>query len=86
MASWPSKISLTFNESLLIIAGKSVNSISVKDSAGHRFDQGAAAVGGASVAVATRNSTQSGKFTVQYRVVSADGHPVTGKFTFTFKK
>ena len=28
-------------------------------------------------------SDQRGRFTVSYRVVSSDGHPVTGQFTFT---
>lgn len=28
-------------------------------------------------------SDQRGRFTVAYRVVTADGHPVTGQFTFT---
>ena len=86
VASMPSTISLTFNEGLLTIAGKSVNTLSIKDSAGHRLDQGLATVNEASLSVKSRKSSQTGKFTVQYRVISADGHPVTGSFVFTVKQ
>ncbi len=47
-----------------------------------RVDADAAQVRGAVVSAGVRNDLASGKYVVAYRVVSDDGHPIEGSFTF----
>jgi hypothetical protein len=47
-----------------------------------RVDAGAAQVRGAVVAAGVRDDLASGRYTVAYRVVSDDGHPIEDSFTF----
>jgi methionine-rich copper-binding protein CopC len=47
-----------------------------------RADTGAATVNGPAVSVALRPGGNPGSYTVAYRVVSDDGHPVEGTFAF----
>ncbi|KFF98255.1 hypothetical protein IQ62_25980 [Streptomyces scabiei] len=54
-------------------------------------DGGSAAAGepqvaGKEVTLALKSGTAEGRYTVGYRVVSADGHPVSGSYTFTVKE
>jgi hypothetical protein len=47
-----------------------------------RADAGAAQVRGAGVSVGLRSDLAAGRYTVVYRVVSDDGHPLEDTFTF----
>lgn len=73
----PSQVRLTFSEDL-----QTPSYIVVTDPSGDQIASGAAEVAGP-VASAPLDGTEPGVYTVAYRVVSADGHPVSGTFDFT---
>jgi methionine-rich copper-binding protein CopC len=86
IAKLPQQVRLTFNENLLIIKNTRPNSISVTSASGVAIRQGEIVVSKNSLAVFISSKDRvSGKLNVTYRAVSADGHPITGKFTFTVK-
>jgi copper transport protein len=77
----PRRILMEFNEPVEISFG----SIRVYDTLGRRVDQGAAAyvVGRAdAVAVPLQADLPRGTYTVAWRIVSADGHPIGEAFVF----
>lgn len=76
----PGSVALTFNENI----AANGNGIVVTDSAGKRFDQGIAIVIGDTVKQRVKEITAPGRYTVRYRVVSADGHVVSSKYSFAF--
>ncbi|MFD8426647.1 copper resistance protein CopC [Streptomyces coelicoflavus] len=78
----PAHVTLTFSESV----GLRDDSFRVLDPGGHRVHTGEAgrADGRAdSVRVALPGELKEGTYTVAWRVVSADSHPVSGAFTFS---
>lgn len=82
---FPTEISLTFNEELLILGKKEVNTLSLTDGDGVALELEPAEIKGNSIARGvTAPPRKGGVFTIQYRVVSADGHPIEGRYTFTF--
>ncbi|MFC8082043.1 copper resistance protein CopC [Streptomyces sp. NPDC057340] len=81
----PGHVTLTFSESV----GLRDDSFRVLDPGGHRVRTGAAghADGGSDTArVALPGGLGEGTYTVAWRVVSADSHPVSGAFTFSVGK
>ncbi|CAM5516756.1 hypothetical protein STENM36S_04345 [Streptomyces tendae] len=81
----PGHVTLTFSESV----GLRDDSFRVLDPGGHRVRTGAAghADGRADTArVALPGELGEGTYTVAWRVVSADSHPVSGAFTFSVGK
>lgn len=74
----PKAVRLTFSEDLR------GGSLAVSAS-GRSVGAGAARVDGDEVVLDVAPGSPAGVWTVAYRVVSADGHPVTGQFTFTVK-
>ena len=80
-----SQVSMLFGEDILVIKGKNPNSISVTDSKGKKVSTGVAVVSGTKISNALKTPVSAGKYTVKYRVVSADGHVVSGIYTFTVK-
>jgi len=82
----PATVALTFNENLLVVKGKKPNAISISHRAGVPIRQGAVLVRKNVLTVPIASSQEiHGRITVSYRVVSADGHPVNGNFSFTVK-
>ncbi|HEX2262498.1 MAG TPA: copper resistance CopC family protein [Pseudonocardiaceae bacterium] len=81
LATVPTTVSLTFSEPVSVAA----EGIRVFDPDGVQLDTGrAAALGRAStVGVGLRSAAQRGTYTVAWRVMSADSHPVAGGFTFS---
>ena len=77
----PKHVVLTFNEDV----GTVGDAIIVTSPSGARVDTGATKVDGAKVSVALKPVTEPGTYTVAYRVVSDDGHPVTAQLTFSFQ-
>ncbi|MEU1789845.1 copper resistance protein CopC [Streptomyces sparsogenes] len=78
----PSQVRLTFSEGVLL----SRDSVRVLDPDGKRVDTGGPAhVGGRSstAAVGLHSGLPDGTFTVAWKVVSEDSHPVAGAFTFS---
>lgn len=78
----PGQVTLTFSEGVLL----SADSLQVLDPTGRPVQQGTAhhAPGGTDTAtVALRSGLGNGTYTVAWRAVSADSHPVSGAFTFS---
>ncbi|GAB3002759.1 copper resistance protein CopC [Amycolatopsis acidiphila] len=77
----PAQISLTFSESVQVAA----DGVRVFGPDGTEVDAGQAThLGPAStVGVGLRDGRQQGTYTVSWRVISADSHPVSGAFTFS---
>jgi methionine-rich copper-binding protein CopC len=79
------QVSLFFGEDLLTLADKNPNSISVLDSHAKLVSNTSTTVSGSKISTALATPLKSGRYTVKYRVVSADGHVVSGTYTFTVK-
>jgi copper transport protein len=85
VATAPATVSLTFSESVVIAA----DGVRVFGPDGSRVDTGHAAARGTAsiVGVGLRGSRQpggaQGTYTVSWRAISADSHPVSGAFTFS---
>jgi len=85
--SFPSEISLTFNEELLTLENESVNAISLFGPDGIEIPLSSAEVTGANLVVTVVGDAAAlptGKYRVAYRVVSTDGHPVNGEIKFDY--
>lgn len=74
----PSRVSATFNERLQATFA----AMTVVGPDGNLWSTGDVRVDGAVASVAVRPLGPEGGYTVHYRVTSADGHPVTGSWTF----
>ena len=80
VAAGPPKISLTFDQ---YVQGADVNQIAVTGPGGGQWAEGPISVVDNVVSAPLRPLGPAGKYTVGYRVLSADGHPVTGELSFT---
>lgn len=79
VAVLPAQVTLTFSGAVLAEAGTSV--ITVTDAAGAALQVGEPVVSG-SVVTQPVAGAATGPVTVRWRVVSADGHPISGAFGF----
>ncbi|MFF7648733.1 copper resistance protein CopC [Streptomyces sp. NPDC007983] len=80
--SAPSDVTLTFSEGVLL--GR--DALRVLDPKGKRVDAGKAAHAGgksSTASVALRSGLPDGTYTVAWKAVSEDSHPVSGAFTFS---
>lgn len=78
----PDRVTLRFDEPVEVAFG----ALRVYDEDGERVDDGPPehpSGDGETVAVALRDGAGEGTYTVTYRVISADSHPVAGGFVFT---
>jgi methionine-rich copper-binding protein CopC len=73
-----------FDGNLMVFGGKNPNVITVTDVKKNRVDAGGSIVGGARLSTRIKQGLKPGKYLVSYRVVSEDGHPVQGSFSFTY--
>lgn len=79
----PSEVRIKFNENLLLVDDKNPNRIEVVNGVG-QVVSGMTMVEGPEIFTALDLSLEpSGEYSVSYRVVSADGHPVEGEYQFT---
>lgn len=81
----PSFIQLEFGESLTTIKSKSANSITIFDSKSHKMATSKISVKKSIARVELIDTLKSGKYTIKYRVVSADGHVLKSQFKFTLR-
>lgn len=79
LSKTPSSIRLTFSEEVLDMG----NRISVQGPNGQP-EASASTVAGRTV-TAPFTASGDGRYTVQWRVTSSDGHPVSGQYSFTLK-
>jgi copper resistance protein C len=78
LAQGPQKVSATFNEKLQ----PQFAAMTVVGPDGNLWSTGDPLVDGAVISVSVRPLGPSGTYTVNYRVTSADGHPVSGSWPF----
>jgi methionine-rich copper-binding protein CopC len=79
----PAEVSIEFDGKLQIIAGANVNSIEVTDSQGQIISSPTAVVEGNKISTKLQLTDITGLVSVRYRIVSEDGHPVEGDYSFT---
>ena len=79
----PSEVKLTFDEELLDLG--SGNSVTVRNPEGKEISIGTTTLLGSNISRELTASTMAGKYSVSYRVVSADGHVVEGTYQFILK-
>ena len=80
LAAAPTSVVLTFNEALLA----ETVAIAISDSSGAVVSGTVASAVGAVVTIPWPADLSPDTYTVSYRVVSADGHPVTGSIDFAY--
>ena len=78
----PSQVWIEFDGELQLIEGEVVNTLKVTDSTGLVVSSEEAVIEGAKISTQVSDQSVGGVFTVQYRIVSEDGHPVEGTYTF----
>lgn len=78
LASGPQRVSATFNEQLQTTFA----AMTAVGPDGNVWSAGEPTVAGAVVSIALRPLGPSGTYTVNYRVTSADGHVVSGSWSF----
>ena len=79
----PEEVKLTFDEELLDLG--SGNSVIVRNPDGKEVTTGATKLLSSNISRELTASTMPGKYSVSYRVVSADGHVVEGTYQFILK-
>ncbi|WP_414172829.1 copper resistance CopC family protein [Clavibacter tessellarius] len=98
MDAAPSEVTLTFNDVILDLGapggdaggssaaagGSSIVQVTGPDGQGTHFETGCAVNAGRAVTVPVALGG-SGEYTVTWRVVSADGHPVSDSIAFTYQ-
>ena len=78
LAQGPQRVSATFNEELQ----PEFAAMTVVGPDGNLWSAGDPQVQGAVIGVGVRPLGPAGTYTVNYRVTSADGHPVSGSWSF----
>lgn len=79
VATPPGEVSVTFNKNPLGIHAQ----ISVKDSTGAEWSDGAVQIVDNTASQKLKAGAPAGSYTVAWRVVSSDSHPIEGTFGFT---
>ncbi|OMH24857.1 hypothetical protein BKD30_07440 [Tersicoccus phoenicis] len=79
VASVPATISLRFNDAPVTLGAR----VEVLDSSGVDRADGSVSVTGTTASQRIAPTAPAGAYTVRWRVVSADSHPINGTFTFT---
>jgi methionine-rich copper-binding protein CopC len=78
LATGPATVTLTFNEPIQ----ESYATLKVIGPDKHYWEDGEPTVTGRSVSVPVRELGPAGEYLINYRITSADGHPVEGQLTF----
>ena len=78
----PTQVWIEFDGKLQTLDGQTINTIEVVDSTGLTVSFGDPVVAGGRITTKVSGQSAAGVFTVNYRIVSEDGHPVEGSYTF----
>lgn len=81
----PKEIVLTFNEELLSLGEKS-NVITVTNSRNRAVPAANLRLTGSQLSTELRSKLTPGSYTVWWRAISSDGHPISGKYRFTVRR
>ena len=79
----PSEVSIEFDGKLQIIGNTKVNSIEVTDNQGQVISSPTSVVEGNKISTKLQLTDITGLVSVHFRIVSEDGHPVEGDYSFT---
>lgn len=77
----PSELTLTFSNKL--ITGEGATEVVVTDASGASVTNGEATVDGAIVTQPLVEAADAGTYHVVWKIVSSDGHPTSGEYSFT---
>ena len=80
----PTQVKLMFDDDLIDVAGG--NQIQVTDPKGKRIDVAESHLLGNQLNIDLKKSSVLGRYTVTYRVLSADGHPISASYFFNLAK
>ncbi|NBQ01149.1 MAG: copper resistance protein CopC [Actinobacteria bacterium] len=81
----PAEFRLQFNEDLLVIGEDDPNQLKVRDKNGAIVSAASEVAGPFIFAKALSQEFVSGKYDVDYRIVSGDGHVVEGSYSFDYQ-
>ena len=81
----PAEVWIEFDGNLQTLDCQSINTIDVVDATGLTVSYGDPVIEGGKISTKLSGQSAPGVFTVNYRIVSEDGHPVNGYFYFTYK-
>ena len=80
----PAEFSASFDEDLIEIEGEVVNTLELESADGAKYVLSSATIAGSTVSASAGDGEYpAGDYLLKYRVVSADGHPVTGEIKFS---
>lgn len=82
--SGPNTIELTFDQP--VQTGQGLNTVAVTGPNNDHWEAGQVTVASNVVTAAVRPLGPAGAYKIGYRILSADGHPVSGELTFTLTK
>lgn len=83
LATAPEQVVITFSNDLLSLADNSGTAMTVVDSAGTDWVAGPPVVTADTVTTPLKPGMPGGAYDVTWKVVSSDGHPTSGEYTFT---
>jgi hypothetical protein len=80
----PAEFSASFDEDLIEIEGEIVNTLELESADGAKYVLSPATIAGPTVSATVEDGEYpAGDYLLKFRVVSADGHPVTGEIRFS---
>ena len=80
----PTELSATFDEDLIEIEGEVVNTLELQSEDGTNYLLSVATISGPVVSAKVGDGEYpAGNYLLKFRVVSADGHPVSGEISFS---
>jgi len=79
----PKFVQLEFGEAITTIKSKNANSIVLLDAKSHKIATSQIEIKKAIARVELIGTLRPGKYTVRYRIVSADGHVLNAQYKFT---
>jgi copper resistance protein C len=79
----PKFVQLEFGEAITTLKSKSANSIVLLDAKSHKIMTSQIKIKEAIARVELIGTLKPGKYTVKYRIVSADGHVLNAQYKFT---
>jgi len=81
--SAPMQVSIEFDGKLQVLGNATINSMTVKDDKGQVISEPVSTVDGMRITSKLTSLDVTGLISVSYRIVSEDGHPVEGEYSFT---
>ena len=81
--SAPAEVSIEFDGKLQVLGNATINIITIKDDKGQIISEPVSTVEGMKITSKLTSLEVTGLISVSYRIVSEDGHPVEGEYSFT---